>query len=219
LVSNGCRVIVTDCDLRAEQVSKRYGEITALSPVSLAVGAGTVVVGPPRSGKSVLARLLGGRERPTTGTVTFNGEDLADLLRTRSGRFRFHTAVGYVGPDAALAFDPRRSLRDGLRLPLRVRYKMSGIIADERIDATLGDLGLTDALADRRPGEVSAAVRRRFGLARALVTRPRLLLYDGLPGLFGLPVYAREHGLHLVLFARSLSGVRLAGAEMAALAA
>jgi peptide/nickel transport system ATP-binding protein len=205
-------VIVTDCDLRAEQVSKCYGEVTALSAVSLAVGAGTVVLGPPGSGKSVLARLLAGRERPTTGTVTFNGEDLADLLRTRSGRFRFHTAVGYIGPDSTAAFDPRRSLRDGLRLPLRVRYKMSGIIADERIDATLSDLGLTEALADRRPGEVSAPVRRRFALARALVIRPRLLLYDGLPGFFGLPGYAGEHGLHLVVFARSLSGVRLAGA-------
>lgn len=209
-------MIVTDCDLRAEQVSKRYGEVTALPAVSLAVRGGTVVLGRPRSGKSVLARLLAGRERPTSGTVTFNGDDLSDLLRTRSGRFRFHTAVGYVGPDAAATFDPRRSLRDGLRLPLRVRYKMSGIVADERIDATLGDLGLADALADRWPGEVPAAVLPRFALARALVTRPRLLLYDGLPGLSGLPAYGREHGLHLVLFARSLSDVRLTGAELAA---
>jgi peptide/nickel transport system ATP-binding protein len=202
--------------LRAEQVSKRYGEVTALAPVSLAVGGGAVVVGPAGSGKSVLARLLAGRERPTTGTVTFNGADLADLLRTRAGRFRFHSAVGYVGPDSAAMFDPRRSLRDGLRLPLRVLYRMSGLVADERIDATLRDLGLTDALADRRPGETSGAVRRRFALARALVIRPRLLLFDGLPGPFELPVYWREHGLHLVVFARSLSGLRPAGEELAA---
>jgi ABC-type dipeptide/oligopeptide/nickel transport system ATPase subunit len=207
-------VIVTDCDLRAEQVSKRYGEATALPAVSLAVGGGAVVLGPPGSGKSVLARLLAGRERPTTGTVTFNGEDLAELLRTRAGRFRFHTAVGYVGPDSAAVFDPRRSLRDGLRLPLRVRYRMSGLVADERIDATLGDLGLTEALADRRPAEVAPAVRQRFALARALVIRPRLLLYDSPPMVCGLPSYGRERGLHLVVFARSLSDVRLARTEL-----
>jgi ABC-type glutathione transport system ATPase component len=198
-------VIVTDCDLRAEQVSKRYGSVTVLPTVSLAVGGGAVVLGPAGSGKSVLARLLAGRERPSTGRVTFNGEDLADLLRTRSGRFRFHTAVGYVGPDSAASFDPRRSLRDGLQLPLRVRYRMSGLVADERIDATLSDLGLTEAEADRRPGEVSEAVRGRFALARALVTRPRLLLFDGLPGSLELSAYWREHGSRLVLFARSLS--------------
>jgi peptide/nickel transport system ATP-binding protein len=113
-------------------------------------------------------------------------------------------------------FDPRRSLRDGLRLPLRVRYKLSGLVADERIDATLRDLGLTEALADRRPGEVSEAVRRRFALARVLVIRPRLLLCDGFLGSFELSVYRREHGLHLVLFARSLSGVRPVDGELAA---
>jgi ABC-type glutathione transport system ATPase component len=209
-------VIVTDCDLRASHVSKRYGSVTALSPVSVVVSGGAVVLGPAGSGKSVLARLLAGRERPTSGTVTFNGEDLADLLRTRAGRFRFHTAVGYVGPDSIAMFDPRRSLRDGLRLPLRVRYKMSGLVADERIDATLRDLGLTDALADRRPGEVSGAVRRRFAVARALVIRPRLLLFDGLPGHLGLSAYWREHVPNLVLFARSLSGVRPTDDELAA---
>jgi peptide/nickel transport system ATP-binding protein len=216
LLGHGCAVIVTDCDLRAEQVSMRYGEAIALPAVSLAVGtgaSGVVVLGPAGSGKSVLARLLAGHERPTSGRVTFNGHDLPDLLRTRRGRFRFHDAVSYVGP-APVGFDSRRPLRDGLRLRLRVVYRMSGLVADERIERTLRDLGLSEAQADRVPGEMSAAVLRRFALARALVTRPRILLYDGLSGISPLRLYGRQHALHLVLFARSLSGVRLAESRL-----
>jgi len=188
----------------------RYGEATALAPVSLAVsGSGTVVLGAPGSGKSVLARVLAGRERPTGGAVTFAGRDLADLLRSRSGRVRFHSAVSYVGP-APFAFDPHRSVRDGLRLRLRVLYRMSGLVADERIESTLRDLGLTQAQADREPGSLPVAVQRRFTLARALVTRPRILVSDD-PS---IQSYGRQPAFHLVLFARSLSGVRLGDARL-----
>jgi ABC-type glutathione transport system ATPase component len=116
--------------------------------------------------------------------------------------------VQYVGPNAADLFDPRQSLRDGIRFAYRLRCRTGGGPADQRINATLRDLGLSSTQADRLPGEVPLEVRRGFALARALVAEPRLLICDGFPSLPSLQVYGREHALDLVLFARSLSGVR-----------
>ncbi len=87
-----------DHELRVERVSKHFGTRRALDAVSLGLGGDGVVaiVGEAGAGKSTLARILVGLERPSSGSVTFDGRDLAGQLQTRLGRAAFRRAVQYL---------------------------------------------------------------------------------------------------------------------------
>jgi peptide/nickel transport system ATP-binding protein len=195
-----------DPELRVERVSKHFGTRVALDGVSLALDRSRVVAicGEPGAGKSTLARVLAGVERPTSGTVTVDGRDLAELLRTRLGRAAFRRAVQYV--PATGAFDPRRTVRDALRLTLRVVARISGRMADERIDTTLRELGLAPHLADLLPADLTGEQHHVATLARALLPEPRLLICDGLPATGLLFPYAKKYDTRVILFARALPG-------------
>lgn len=195
--------------LRAEALT------VADSTVELRVGTGGTVgiVGAPGTGKSTLGRVLAGLARPASGVVTANGRDVADLVRTRAGRSGFRQAVRHVGPDVAGSFEPDRSMRDALRLPLRVLRRVTGTMADVQIDAVLRDLWLDRHLAALAPHALSHAHLRLFALARALVVQPRLVVWDepadvtaaaqaALLTAFGR--VAGSHGTGFLVFARSL---------------
>lgn len=204
---------------RLDAVTLRLDAVTlGLDAVTLGLdgldGLGAVgIVGESGSGTSLLARILAGLARPSGGVVTFNGRDLSRLLATRAGRSEFRRAVQFVGTDPRCSFDPRRSLRDAVRLPLRVLTRMSGSMADEQVDATLRELGLDPALAERLPHQVPDALRQRFAVARALVVQPRLLICDepaaGLDESTVGPLrrYCVAHRTGLVLVATGLSGI------------
>ncbi|CAN5137019.1 ABC transporter ATP-binding protein [soil metagenome] len=145
-----------------EGVGVRYGGTAGLADISLRIGAGErlAVVGPSGCGKSTLLRLVAGLEQPTEGRVD------------RGGLERGETAVVFQAPTLA----PWLSALDNAALPLRLQ----GIDAAEarsRASVSLRAVGLADA-AERRPAQLSGGMARRCSLARALVTRPRLLLLD-----------------------------------------
>jgi peptide/nickel transport system ATP-binding protein len=117
-----------------------------------------------------------GLESPSGGTVSFDGRDVSTL--DRDGRLELRRAVQLVAQDTSSSFDPRRTLRDAVRLPAQRLRGLSRAAADERVDQTLELLSLPPGLADRRPAEVSGGQRQRFSLARALVVEPRLLVCD-----------------------------------------
>jgi molybdate transport system ATP-binding protein len=128
----------------------------------------TVLFGPSGSGKTTLLRCIAGLERPDSGTIRFEGATWFDGAKgawcAAQGR-----GIGYVPQDDALF--PHLSVRRNLEYPL------NGEDRGARADQMLASLGLTE-FADRRPAQLSGGQRQRVSLARALVTRPRLVLLD-----------------------------------------
>jgi NitT/TauT family transport system ATP-binding protein len=144
-------------------VHRRFAERDALAGLSLDVAAGSFValLGPSGCGKTTALRLAAGLDAPTRGRVTL-GHDGAPPV------------VSYVFQDATLM--PWASVVDNVWLPLRLR----GTTRDEartRMAPLLDTLGLT-SFADALPHELSGGLKMRVSIARALVTRPDLLLMD-----------------------------------------
>jgi peptide/nickel transport system ATP-binding protein len=161
--------------------SGRRRSVTAVDDVSLSfeTGGSTIgIVGESGSGKSTLARMVVGLQPQTSGSIAFNGNELAGVLRSGLQRRRFRRAVQFVGQNTTSSFDPRRTLRDAVRLPVMTLVGLDRRAADERVDEILTLMGLPIAYADRRPHQVSGGQRQRFAIARGLVVRPRLLVCD-----------------------------------------
>ena len=150
----------------------------ALSDVALAVAAGECValIGRSGSGKSTLARLLLGLERPGTGTVRFRGQDLAGL--DRAGERRFRAAVQMVLQDPLSAVNPRHTVGRIVAEPLRHLTDLSAAERRARVGAMLALVGLDPMAIERLPGQLSGGQVQRVGLARALATRPALVVLD-----------------------------------------
>lgn len=147
----------------AEDVSKAFANGTlALSGVNLAVHAGEflTLVGPSGCGKSTLLRLIAGLEQPTTGHIT--------VPARRPG------AIGFVFQEPTLM--PWANVAENVLLPLRLQ-KVRDAEARRRCDELLGLVGLSSC-ASGYPHELSGGMRMRVSIARALISRPALLLMD-----------------------------------------
>ncbi len=161
-------------NLRTEKLDLRFGPTAALDEVDLAIPAGDhlLVLGNAASGKTTLLKALAGLCRPTAGAVRWDGDDVY-ALRPDDRRAR-QAGFGMVFQTDAL-FDSLPVLGNVL-LPLTNR----GVPRAEaltRARDVLGEVGLADA-ADRFPERLSGGMRRRAGIARAIVARPSVLLAD-----------------------------------------
>lgn len=146
--------------------------VRALDDVRLTVQPGELVavVGPSGSGKSSLLAVAGALTPPTAGTVQVAGIDLAGLSRRQLTRAR-RKHIGFVFQSANLI--PALTALDQLRLPLT----FGGIMRPRDPAGLLAEVGMTHR-AHKRPHQLSGGERQRIGIARALVTRPQLLLVD-----------------------------------------
>jgi peptide/nickel transport system ATP-binding protein len=99
--------------------------------------------------------MLVGLEAPSAGQILFNGRPIGLMLPSESGRLTFRRSVQFVGQDTTSSFDPRRTLRDAVRHPAEVLLGLGKKQADDRVDEILEQLGLSAAMADRKPSGVS----------------------------------------------------------------
>jgi putative ABC transport system ATP-binding protein len=149
------------------------GPVVILRGVDLSVAAGTTlsVVGPSGSGKSSLMSIIGGIERPSSGTVRVDGVDLAGLDEDGLALFR-RDRIGILFQSFHLI--PTMTALENTALPLELAGERDAFAAAESL---LREVGLAERTT-HYPGQLSGGEQQRVALARALVNRPRLLLAD-----------------------------------------
>ena len=156
-------------------VSKRYpGGLTALENVSCEIGAGEMVfiTGHSGAGKSTLVKLIAAIEKPTSGSIVVNGQNLA-ALRTAALPY-LRRNFGLVFQDQKLLFD--RNVLDNVLLPLAI-VGTPAAEATRRAQAALDKVGLLER-AKANPIALSGGEQQRLAIARAVVNRPAILLAD-----------------------------------------
>jgi ABC-type lipoprotein export system ATPase subunit len=166
-------IVRTEALTRVYRVGAR--EVNALQDVSLEVGRGRFVAlrGRSGSGKTTLLNCIGGLDRPTSGLVWLEGQDVTRLSERRRVRLR-RKKIGFVFQSFALL--PTYSARENVDLMLR----LAGVKWRERrrrVEHVLGLVGL-QRWAGHRPFELSGGQQQRLAIARALSTRPALILAD-----------------------------------------
>ena len=155
-----------------QNVSKRYGGLQAVAPLSFEIASGTVtaLIGPSGCGKSTLIRMIAGLIPTDTGSVALNGEPMTP----KSAR-RLRRTLGYVIQDGGLF----PHLTNGGNVALMARHlKRPKAEVDARLEELCALARFPRELLDRFPNEVSGGQRQRVGLMRALMLKPSVLLLD-----------------------------------------
>ena len=164
---------------RVNDLSKHYKQgsalIKAVDEISLDVRSGEflVIEGASGSGKSTLLQLMGALDRPTSGTVAFEGQDLADLKDKELADLRLR-AFGFVFQQFNLI--PTLTALENVEAPLAPRH-MSSADRRARSSALLERVGLGDR-AGHLPSQLSGGEQQRVAIARALANEPRVILAD-----------------------------------------
>jgi putative ABC transport system ATP-binding protein len=164
--------------LEARDVTKVYAlgktTVEALKGVTMSVAPGEFValMGPSGSGKSTLLQLLGGLDRPSTGSIVFEGRDISHLSDSQATKLR-RDLTGYIFQ--AFNLIPLLDVRENISLPFTISAGPKD--QKERVRQVIDLVELTGK-ERHRPDQLSAGEQQRVAVARALVTRPSVLLAD-----------------------------------------
>jgi len=196
--------------IKVDKVSKTYTrgkmEIPVLQQLNLDIAKGDflALMGPSGSGKTTLLNLIGGLDRPTSGTIEIGGQRIDQLSETRLAKWRSRN-VGFVFQFYNLL--PVLTAKRNVELPLLLTG-LSGADRKKRAMTALDVVGLADR-ASHKPGELSGGQEQRVAIARALVSDPALLVCDEPTGdldretadeILGLlQVLNRDHGKTIVM--------------------
>jgi putative ABC transport system ATP-binding protein len=156
---------------------RRYGDgdtaVEALRGVSLGIEAGrmTAIMGPSGSGKSTLMHLLAGLDTPTEGSIVVDGVDITKLSEKKLTKLRRDT-IGFVFQFFNLL--PMLTAEENVTLPLEIAGTK---VEKQWLDELLATVGIADRRS-HRPAELSGGQQQRVAVARALVTKPKVLFAD-----------------------------------------
>lgn len=167
---------VSEPVIRISHLHKSFGSNKVLADFNLELNSGEniVVLGKSGSGKSVLIKCIIGLIKPDSGAIAVFGEEVTALSGDRLDKIRMQ--MGFLFQGNAL-YDSM-TVRENLEFPLRRHsVKLKKQEADELVLGALGDVGLEHTV-DMMPAELSGGMRKRIALARTLILKPRIILYD-----------------------------------------
>ena len=159
--------------LEMQHVKKGFGENEVLKDISLSVAEGEVVsiIGPSGSGKSTLLHMLGGLDRPTSGSVIVDGKDIFSLKDEALTIFR-RRKIGFVFQSYNLV--PVLNARENIVLPIQLDGRQ---VDEDFLDKIVNTLGLEKKLGSL-PSQLSGGQQQRVAIARALAAAPAIILAD-----------------------------------------
>ena len=156
-------------------VEKTFGKQAVLRGVNLTIPTGklTTIIGPSGEGKSVLLKHIIGLMQPDRGEVWIDGTDIARLKGQALNEVRKKFAMLFQG---AALFDSM-TVFENVAFPLREKLRLKGDTVTRRVEEKLEQVGLK-GMGHKFPAELSGGMRKRAGLARALVMEPEIILFD-----------------------------------------
>jgi len=160
--------------LRIKDLKKSFGDNYVLNGFSLELyeGENLVLMGKSGSGKSVMIKCLVGLMQPDSGTIEIMGKDITKLTQKEFNELRME--LGFLFQGSAL-YDSM-TVRENLEFPMRKQNKTEEEMLKLVIEA-LESVGLTEAI-DLMPEELSGGMKRRVALARAIILKPKIIIYD-----------------------------------------
>ncbi|CDN51049.1 ABC transporter ATP-binding protein [Neorhizobium galegae] len=173
------RDLVVRFDIKKGLLGKVTHRVHAVEKVSFDIHPGETLalVGESGSGKSTIGRTIQQLQKATAGNITFSGKPLSAM--TMAERHNLRRDVQYIFQDPFASLDPRKTVRFSIAEPIRTH----GLLDSEKeiaktVDALLERVGLTSAHARRYPHEFSGGQRQRVCIARALASKPKLIIAD-----------------------------------------
>jgi phospholipid/cholesterol/gamma-HCH transport system ATP-binding protein len=183
--------------IRLVDVNKAFNGQQVLDRLNLEIPEGriTAIIGPSGGGKSVLLKHMIGLVQPDSGQVLVDGEDIT--VMGRAARNRVREKFGMLFQGAAL-FDSM-TVFENVAFPLEEKTRLSPPEIRERVREALDHVGLRDA-DDKFPDELSGGMKKRVGIARALLLNPRIILFDepttGLDPIIGKAMHRLIQDVH-----------------------
>ncbi len=165
--------------IRVEKVTKVYGtdglEVTALRSLDLAIKRGefTAIAGPSGSGKTTILNIIGGLDAPTAGRVTLAGKKISEMSGRELSDFR-RDHIGFIFQSYNLI--PVLTAAENIEYVMLLQGVPEGE-RRSRVASILREVGL-EGMEDRRPNQLSGGQQQRVAVARAMVSRPDLVLAD-----------------------------------------
>lgn len=165
-----------NCVIDVQHVSKSFGDLHVLRDVNLKLydGENLVVLGRSGTGKSVLIKLISGLLKPDAGTINVLGQVVNDLHERELRELRLR--IGFSFQNSAL-YDSM-TVRENLEFPLvRNKRNLTRAEINREVEDVLEGVGLLQAI-NQMPSELSGGQRKRIGIARTLILRPDIMMYD-----------------------------------------
>jgi peptide/nickel transport system ATP-binding protein len=199
-------------------LQRKVAAVHAVSTVSFNVAAGETfgLVGESGCGKTTIGRVVVALERPDSGSVLLDGQDISALSRGELRRQRRDLQLMFQDPYASL--DPRMRVGSIIREPLSIQHVGTRREQQQRVFELLDEVGLPRSAVERYPHEFSGGQRQRIGLARALTLSPRVIVADEPVSALDVSIRAQvlnlmkrlqaDHGLTYIVISHDLAVVK-----------